>query len=134
MEFPTSFFPLLNAFSEEKFAQQLENAGAKRIRDATIQIALERGILKDSTDVASIDSTLALHAATPAVQAFYSFYDERHGDKDGVCPGNGKEARGQAWVDWYGRVVCTAQELRELMDEEALGDEYVLFCSRSQWS
>lgn len=118
---------MLNIFSDGKFVQELEDASAKRIRDATIQIALEKGILKDYTDVASVDSTLALHAATPAVQAFYSFYEEKHGDKGGVCPDNGKKARGQAWVDWYGRVACTAQDLQEFIDEKASGDEYVLF-------
>ena len=75
--------------------------------------------------MASVDSTLALHAATPAVQAFYNFYQEKHGDKGGACLENGKNARGQAWVDWYGRVACTAQDLNELMDEKASGDGYV---------
>ncbi len=77
----------------------------------------KRGFLKDPTDVAAIDSTLALHAATPTVQAFYSFYEDRYGAEGGVRLENGKETQGQAWVDWYGRVVCTAQELQEVINE-----------------
>ncbi len=114
LELPTSFFPLLDAFSSGNFVQ---NASASRIRNVTIQTALEKGILKDPTDVAAVDSTLALHAATPTVQAFYSFYEDRYGAEGGVCLENGKETQGQAWVDWYGRVVCTAHQLQEVINE-----------------
>ena len=105
LELPTSFFPLLDIISSE-------NASAQLIHNTTIQLALEKGILKDLTDVAAVDSTLALHAATPTVQALYSFYEDRFGSEGGICFGN------EAWVDWYGQVVCTAQELQNVINEE----------------
>jgi len=121
LELPTSFFPLLDVFSSGNFVQ--ENASAERIHNATIQAALQKGILKDSTDVAAIDSTLALHAATPTVQALYSFYEDRYGAEGGRCLENG------AWVDWYGRVVCTAQELQQVINEEPLSERHVFLYS-----
>jgi hypothetical protein len=105
LELPTSFFPLLDIISSE-------NASAERIHNTTIQVALEKGILKDLTDVAAVDSTLALHAATPTVQALYSFYEDTFGAEGKVCSENG------AWVDWYGQVVCTVQELQNVINEE----------------
>lgn len=124
LELPNSFFPLLNLLTDPNTAQKLKGANPKEIRDTTVHLALQDGILKDSTDVAAVDSTLALHAATPAVQAFYGFYEDRYSEKRGVCAR--KEGEGQAWVDWYGQVVCTAAELRELVNEQVSNETYVV--------
>ncbi|KAM6503198.1 glycosyltransferase family 24 protein [Amanita muscaria] len=122
LEFPSSFFPLLHLLSDPNIAQKLKSSNPKEIRDETVKLALEHGILEDSTDVAALDSTLALHAATPAVQAFYSFYEEKYGDRGRLCAQ--KDGGGQAWVDWYGEVACTAAELRELVDERPADVNY----------
>lgn len=55
--------------------------------------------------------TFALHAAVPRVEAAYSYYVDTHASRAGEC---------ESWVDWYGEVVCDAEELRKLVGVETI--------------
>ncbi|KAF8633145.1 hypothetical protein AX17_004646 [Amanita inopinata Kibby_2008] len=108
LEYPDSFFPLLDLVSS---SPALGRGSAQDIHKAILKLALDNGLLMDKSDVAAVDSTLALHAATPVVEAFYSYYRDRHGVEGRRCPGEG----GETWVDWYGRVVCNVKDLKKLV-------------------
>lgn len=55
---------------------------------------------------------LALHAATPKIEAFYHHYGEHHGESRGTECGS--------WVEWYGEVVCDIETLVHLAGTETI--------------
>lgn len=59
--------------------------------------------------------SLALHTATPKIEAFYSWYkdnglDTRIGEREGCG----------SWVDWYGEIVCDLETLLRYAGHETL--------------
>ncbi|KAK2461156.1 hypothetical protein APHAL10511_006683 [Amanita phalloides] len=104
IDFPSRFFPVLNLFSN------LNHPSPKLLRQSVVH-----AFLHDSADVQALDANLALHAAVPAVQALYAFYEDRHSDKALACS---PDDQGQAWLDWYGHVVCSSQELVNLLHQD----------------
>lgn len=55
---------------------------------------------------------LALHAATPKIEAFYHHYGEHHSESRGTECGS--------WVEWYGEVVCDIETLVHLAGTETI--------------
>ena len=79
-------------------------------------------LLQKAASPAFADINLALHAATPKIEAFYQHYTDHHGNKElGADCGS--------WVDWYGQVVCDLETLEKLADvdtiDEATSHAYV---------
>ncbi len=57
---------------------------------------------------------VALHSASPKLEAFYQYYNDHHATRRGdpeVCG---------SWVDWYGEVVCDGKTLARLVETESL--------------
>ena len=73
------------------------------------------GLLPKAGSLAFADINLALHAATPKIEAFYQYYTDHHGNKD---LGEGCES----WVDWYGQVVCDLEALEKLADVDTIDE------------
>ena len=72
---------------------------------------------------------VALHSASPKLEAFYQYYNDHHAGKEdgGECG---------SWVDWYGQVVCDVKTLSRLVETEALDapdaqNTYVPLCPSS---
>lgn len=59
-----------------------------------------------------IEMNLAMHAATPKIEAFYNWYDTRYNASEGRKCGS--------WVDWYGDVVCDVESLARLAGVETI--------------
>lgn len=62
---------------------------------------------------------LAMHAATPKLEAFYNYYDGTQGE----LGAESKYTKGKvcgSWVDWYGEVVCDVETLAHLAGVEAI--------------
>ncbi|KAF9027018.1 hypothetical protein BDZ89DRAFT_1102004 [Hymenopellis radicata] len=59
---------------------------------------------------------LAMHAATPKIEAFYQHYASQAGDKAMVCGGG-------SWVDWYGTVACDVETLVQLAGKETIDSQ-----------
>jgi len=73
------------------------------------------GLLQKTGSLAFADINLALHAATPKIEAFYQYYTDHHGDKE---QGEGCES----WVDWYGQVICDLETLEKLADVDTIDE------------
>lgn len=73
------------------------------------------GLLPKTSSLAFVDINLALHAATPKIEAFYQYYTDHHGNKE---LGDGCES----WVDWYGQVVCDLEMLEKLADVDTIDE------------
>ncbi|PFH48143.1 glycosyltransferase family 24 protein [Amanita thiersii Skay4041] len=116
LEFPNTFFHLLDIVSTPSSRLLHGQQSPRDIHQETFRLAAQSGILTDLSDLSAVDSTLALHAATPAIEALYNYYHDRHGkEKNARCI---KEGKGASWVDWYGRVVCDVKELVELANAQ----------------
>ncbi|KAJ3727354.1 UDP-glucose:glycoprotein glucosyltransferase-domain-containing protein [Lentinula guzmanii] len=57
--------------------------------------------------LAFVESSLALHAATPKIEAFYHHYTE-------VVGASARHKECGSWVDWYGTVVCDVESLAQV--------------------
>ena len=73
------------------------------------------GLLPKTGSLAFADINLALHAATPKIEAFYQYYADHHRGKE---LGEGCES----WVDWYGQVVCDVETLEKLADVDTIDE------------
>lgn len=80
------------------------------IHQLVIQTAVSNGLLPDLGALPSVKMNLALHAATPKLQAFYHHYSTVS-SRD---PGCG------SWVDWYGEMVCDVETLAHLAGIETI--------------
>jgi UDP-glucose:glycoprotein glucosyltransferase len=61
---------------------------------------------------------LALHAATPKIEAYYQYYHDHHDAKHEDMFSNNPKCG--SWVDWYGQVVCDIETLASLVDVDTV--------------
>ncbi|KAI6106945.1 glycosyltransferase family 24 protein [Pisolithus croceorrhizus] len=107
MEDGTSLFPLLSAFPLQDHPSTP--------RDAHTSVVDLASALMDASALASVRARLALHAASPRLAASAEHYDLRLSDISDNDRLFSTECA--SWVDWYGRVVCDADGLLQLVNE-----------------
>lgn len=75
------------------------------------------GIFSAPGSLHSFDLSLSLHAATPAIEAFYQYYNE-------VLELKGKpnQASCSSWVDWKGERICDEETLKERLKTAGPGN------------
>lgn len=74
-------------------------------------MAIDDGIIRQPGDLGIVEMNLAMHAATPKLEAFYNYYEDTHNSRGRECG---------SWVDWYGEVVCNVEALAQLVGTEAI--------------
>lgn len=94
LENPDAFFPLLDRLTDPKVFSSLEELSPEALYRAVLEISTGNGVF----NVATLEMNLALHAATPKIEAFYNYYEDHHSGSRGVECGS--------WVDWHGQVIC----------------------------
>ena len=113
-EDPDSFFPLLDLLTAPKaFPQPLATLTSEAIRQASIELAANSGYFTQPASLPAFELSLALHAASPKIQAFHNYYNTHFRSK--VL----SEDCG-SWIDWYGHDVCTPEELVRLVSTDTL--------------
>ncbi|KAH6896286.1 UDP-glucose:glycoprotein glucosyltransferase-domain-containing protein [Coprinopsis sp. MPI-PUGE-AT-0042] len=100
IESPDDFFPFIDLLSNPEILPSTDLAP-----DALHQAALKPGSL------GNVEMHLALHSATPKIEAFYSYY-ANYVNKTVGCG---------SWVDWYGEIVCDVENLKRLAGTETIG-------------
>lgn len=101
------------------------------IHQAATNAAHANGFFRDPDSLPAFQLALALHSASPKLEAFYQYYKDRNLDNIPLPSGISAEECG-SWVDWYGKRICTGQDLaaiakREALDSPADNLEYVSF-------
>lgn len=121
LEKPDAFFTFLDRLTDTEALMLPASMTPKAIHQAALQIALDIGIL-ETDSLSAVEMNLALHAATPKLEAFYNHYEDHHNNSRGTQCGS--------WVDWYGEIVCDANRLAQLTGIETTSDlkTYVFFC------
>jgi len=114
---PSAFFTFLEQLSESSILASPQQYTAEAIYNAAIQIAIDSNLLHGSQAISQLQLKLALHSATPKLEAYYNYYRDRGLEsRAGSC---------ESWVDWYGEVVCDVDRLKELAGHEAIDSEGV---------
>jgi UDP-glucose:glycoprotein glucosyltransferase len=88
------------------------NLSPEGIHQAAVEIAKSNKLLEQPGSLEGVEMNLAMHAATPKIEAFYSYYESHHSASEGRKCGS--------WVDWYGDVVCDVEKLASLAGVETL--------------
>ncbi|GLB42376.1 putative UDP-glucose:Glycoprotein Glucosyltransferase [Lyophyllum shimeji] len=112
LENPDAFFPLLDKLTDPDVLSSPHKMSPEAAHQAVLQVAASNGYLGEPGAFAAVEMNLALHAATPKIEAFYSYYADHHKDSKGSECGS--------WVDWYGEVVCAIEELVKLAGIETI--------------
>ncbi|KII87653.1 glycosyltransferase family 24 protein [Plicaturopsis crispa FD-325 SS-3] len=120
-ERPDAFFPLLESVTNpENIPPQPHTP--KVLYEHALRTALSTGYLGAPGALSSVELNLALHAATPKIEAFYQYYVDRYGEENGE-----EKCGGGSWVDWYGEAVCDIQGLEDAITKsEQEAEELVL--------
>jgi hypothetical protein len=111
LEDPQAFFPLLDRLTHPEWSPILTSTNDEKTYRSVLETALSSGFLSASGELASLEMAFALHAAVPRVEAAYQYYLDTQASRAGEC---------ESWVDWYGKVVCDAKTLRELVEVETI--------------
>lgn len=111
-EEPDSFFPFLDAFTNPERFLPAELSTDSEVYKFVVDAAIAEGYMSEPGELASLDLSLALHAALPKLEAAYRFYADAYPDH--------VQCNGNSWVDWYGEAVCDVSTLRRLVQEELI--------------
>ena len=94
LENSDAFFPLVDRLTDPGVLSSLEDLSPEALYQAVLGISTGNGFSNDAT----LGMNLALHAATPKIEAFYNYYEDHHSGGPGAECGS--------WVDWHGQVIC----------------------------
>jgi hypothetical protein len=117
---PSVFFPLVDLFtSPNVFPKPLSTLPPEAIHQAATDVAQSNGFFREPDSLPAFQLALALHSASPKLEAFYQYYNDRNlGDIPSLSDIPAEECG--SWVDWYGKRICTTQELAAVAKREAL--------------
>ncbi|KAJ3505081.1 hypothetical protein NLJ89_g7601 [Agrocybe chaxingu] len=112
LENPEAFFNYLDQLTDPQLLAAAATATPEAIHQGALAIAVDYGTLQEPESLAAVQMNLAMHAATPKLEAFYNYYVDNHNESVGDQCGS--------WVDWYGEVVCDVERLAQLAGTEAI--------------
>lgn len=115
IEDPDAFFPLLHAVTDASvFPLPSERSSPAHAHQHVLETALALDYLAEPGAYVSAEMHVALHSASPKLEAFYQYYADHHATRT-----EGRTSCG-SWVDWYGEVVCDAETLAHLVQTASI--------------
>ncbi|KJA25590.1 glycosyltransferase family 24 protein [Hypholoma sublateritium FD-334 SS-4] len=119
LENPDEFFTYVDLLTGPDGLVSSNTLSPEAILQTALEIGIDNGIIRDISVLNTIQMNLAMHAATPKLEAFYSYYDGTQGELGAESKYDKGKACG-SWVDWYGKVVCDVETLAHLAGVEAI--------------
>ncbi|TFK19735.1 hypothetical protein FA15DRAFT_759842 [Coprinopsis marcescibilis] len=113
LENPDAFFPFLDLITDPEVLHSSTSLSPEAIHQASLKVAVSKGLFAKPGSLSNVELQLALHAASPKIEAFYNYYTS-YVNKTLACNGG-------SWVDWYGEVVCDVDTLKKLAGTETIG-------------
>ncbi|KAJ9095762.1 hypothetical protein QFC19_007475 [Naganishia cerealis] len=113
-EDPSIYFPLLSSLSV--LFPSLADQTAQQQLESIIDLIQQTPTLSQSHpkwDLSSFQASIAMHATTPKIQAYYQYYDtlinqtEAGSTTGQIC---------ESWVEWRGKGFCDFKELKQDME------------------
>ncbi|EKM57416.1 glycosyltransferase family 24 protein [Phanerochaete carnosa HHB-10118-sp] len=111
IEDPESYFPLLDRFTHPEWSPLAQDQAHENVYRNALETALAAGYLAEPGELAAMEATFALHSSTPRLEAAYQFYSDNQAGRGADCG---------SWVDWYGDVVCSVEDLQRLAGIKAI--------------
>ncbi|KAG7094908.1 hypothetical protein E1B28_005714 [Marasmius oreades] len=111
LESPASFFPFLDCVTDPNELVHSQKSVPEAVYKSSLALAVSHGFLPDPGALAAVEMNLALHAASPKIQAFYHYYNTTNSEREVECG---------SWVDWYGTTVCDVETLAQLAGVETI--------------
>ncbi|KAI0641470.1 glycosyltransferase family 24 protein [Trametes meyenii] len=113
IEEPDAFFPLLHAVTDpDVFPLPPDRSSSEHQHRHVLQTALSLDLLGQPGAYVSAEMHVALHSASPKLEAFFQYYNDHHAARiDEDCG---------SWVDWYGQVVCDINTLARFISVEGI--------------
>ncbi|PIL30079.1 hypothetical protein GSI_07656 [Ganoderma sinense ZZ0214-1] len=119
IEEPSSFFHLLDGVTDPSvFPLSKDKSTPKHAHKHVFDIALAMDHLAAPGAYVAAEMHVALHSASPKLEAFYQYYNDHHAARKRAFGKRGEEC--ESWVDWYGSIVCDAKTLARLVEMETL--------------
>ncbi|KAF8994665.1 UDP-glucose:glycoprotein glucosyltransferase-domain-containing protein, partial [Cyathus striatus] len=112
---PDAFFPLLDLITDPALPVSPLSLSPEAAHAEILALARDQGYFVQPGEEELVKTALALHLATPKIEAFYQHYAEMHGGEE--------EKKGEecgSWVEWYGTAVCDVETLAQLIDVETI--------------
>lgn len=110
MEDPDVFFPLVDRVTNPDILVAPQKMTPEAIHQSALQVATMHNLVPEGS-LATIEMNLALHAATPKIEAFYHHYADVNRTRGVNCG---------SWVDWYGQVICDVETLVHIAGVETI--------------
>jgi len=111
LENPNAFFPLIDRVTDPEALLLSQKLAPEALHQSVLQIAVSNGLLSEPGALASVEMNLALHAATPKIEAFYHHYTQVTAEHAPDCG---------SWVMWYGMRICDVETLVQLAGTDTI--------------
>ncbi|CAO1632552.1 unnamed protein product [Sympodiomycopsis kandeliae] len=121
-EEPSSFWPLLNHLASDEQRQHLSSSSPRDVYQSVVEALDQNHWLQDTGSRSNWDMALALHSEAPRVAAFWQLANTSGvltQWADNVARGAIDAQTCQSWVDWYGQVICSAEELQTVLEQQS---------------
>ncbi|KAG7448716.1 uncharacterized protein BT62DRAFT_965246 [Guyanagaster necrorhizus] len=109
LENPDAFFPFVDSITNPETHALAKDLSPEAVHQLALQAAATSGFLSEPGALTAVEMNLAMHSATPKIEAFYQYYSDLNSEVD--CG---------SWVDWYGTVVCDVETLVQLAGRETI--------------
>jgi len=116
---PDAFFPLLDALTDPELVPPATTKTPEALEQLVLHSAASLGYLSKPMAREIAQMQLALHSASPKLEAFYQHYISTAQEV-----GSSRDIKScGSWVDWYGEVVCDGERLYELTAYETIAED-----------
>ncbi|KIJ36946.1 hypothetical protein M422DRAFT_260570, partial [Sphaerobolus stellatus SS14] len=126
VEQDAAFFQILDTLTApESFSKSSASLTNAKVYETAIDTLLKHGYLSEPGALDTFELSLALHTASPNIEAYYEFYGDNALSETPLSEGEEPERCTGSWVDWYGRRVCSVETLRRLVgvaDEDSASE------------
>ena len=111
LENPNHFFDAFDLLTSPQL-QLSNNATAAEVYNNAISALVANAFTSEPGAQATLELAVSLHSATPKLEAFYQYYNDKYGTSTEV-PGESC----LSWVDWNGEKVCDPKTLKYLIEQ-----------------
>lgn len=124
LEDPSAYFPVLDILTDPNTLPSTTPLSHEALHQLAFQSTVSLGYLSKPGAPEYAEMQLALHAATPKIEAFYQHYtDTKRGRILDTEQGEEGGAKCGSWVDWYGEIICDVERLAHLAGPETIDAE-----------
>ncbi len=111
-ENPDAFFPFVDSLIHSETLVVLDKLTPEAAHQYALEIATAKGFISGTDVLSAVEMNLALHSATPKIEAFYHHYLNHASRANSLDCGS--------WVDWYGTAICDVETLTQLVGTESI--------------